>query len=160
MYFRNYGLPKMWLDNCLKSPVSEGPSRSNTINEPKHLLKSERHQNNHIYWSQWIQSRPEKSLLVICKILRLGVNTFTDYEKFYVLNRDNLLRPNSCELWNILKKKMTLIPDVFPKFRTPIDAVRWLSKKCYFGGSLDKQHPKRLKTLLKSGRQPDSLNSS
>ena len=35
MYFRNYGLPKTWLDQCLKSPVSEHPSKSNMLNAPK-----------------------------------------------------------------------------------------------------------------------------
>ena len=36
MYFRNYGLPKTWLDKCLKSPVSEYPTKSNMVNAPKH----------------------------------------------------------------------------------------------------------------------------
>ena len=36
MYFRNYGLPKTWLDQCLKCPVSEDPSKSNMVNAPKH----------------------------------------------------------------------------------------------------------------------------
>ena len=36
MYFRNYGLPKIWLDQCLKSPVSEDPTKSNMVNAPKH----------------------------------------------------------------------------------------------------------------------------
>ena len=36
MYFGNYGLPKTWLDQCLKSPVSEYPSKSNMVNAPKH----------------------------------------------------------------------------------------------------------------------------
>ena len=35
MYFRNYGLPKTWLDQSLKSPVSEDPTKSNMINAPK-----------------------------------------------------------------------------------------------------------------------------
>ena len=35
MYFRNYGLPKTWLDQCLKSPVSEDPTKSNMVNTPK-----------------------------------------------------------------------------------------------------------------------------
>ena len=37
MYFRNYGLPKTWLDQCLKSPVSEDPTKSNMVNAPKHF---------------------------------------------------------------------------------------------------------------------------
>ena len=36
MDFRNYGLQKTWLDNCLKSPVSEDPSTINMVNVPKH----------------------------------------------------------------------------------------------------------------------------
>ena len=36
MYFRNYGLPKTWLDQSLKSPVSEHPSKSNMLSAPKH----------------------------------------------------------------------------------------------------------------------------
>ena len=36
MHFRNYGLPKTWLDQCVKSPVSEDPSKSNMVNAPKH----------------------------------------------------------------------------------------------------------------------------
>ena len=38
MYFRNYGPRKPLLDKCLKSPVSEGPSKSNMLNQPKHCL--------------------------------------------------------------------------------------------------------------------------
>ena len=36
MYFRNCGLKKPWLDKCLKSPVSEDPSKSNMVNGPKY----------------------------------------------------------------------------------------------------------------------------
>ena len=36
MYFRNYGLGKIWLGNCVKSPISDSPSRSNKINGRKH----------------------------------------------------------------------------------------------------------------------------
>ena len=36
MYFRNYVLPKTWLDQCLKSPVSDDPSKSNIVNALKH----------------------------------------------------------------------------------------------------------------------------
>ena len=40
MYFRNYGLPKTLLDQCLKSPVSEDPTKSNMVNAPKHISTS------------------------------------------------------------------------------------------------------------------------
>ena len=36
MYFRNYGLPKTLLDQCLKSPVSEDPTKSYMVNITKH----------------------------------------------------------------------------------------------------------------------------
>ena len=36
MYFRNYRLPKTWLDQCLKSPLSEDPKKSKIVNAPKH----------------------------------------------------------------------------------------------------------------------------
>ena len=36
MYFRNYGLLKTWLDQCLKSPVSDDLSENNMVNVPKH----------------------------------------------------------------------------------------------------------------------------
>ena len=36
MCFRNYGLPQTWLDQCLKSTVSEHPTKSNMVNAPKH----------------------------------------------------------------------------------------------------------------------------
>ena len=36
MSFQNYGLPKTWLDQRLKIPVSEYLSKSNMVNSPKH----------------------------------------------------------------------------------------------------------------------------
>ena len=36
MYFLNYGLPKRWLDQCLKSLFSEYPSKSNMVKATKH----------------------------------------------------------------------------------------------------------------------------
>ena len=36
MYLGNYRLKKTWLDQCLKSPVSEYPSKRNMANAPKH----------------------------------------------------------------------------------------------------------------------------
>ena len=36
MYFSTWGLRKTCLDKCLKSPLSEVPSTSNMVNEPKH----------------------------------------------------------------------------------------------------------------------------
>ena len=53
---------------------------------------------------------------------------------------------------NILKK-MTLIADVFPKLPTTKNAVRSMCKKSSFIGLFEKQHGKRVQTVLKSERQ-------
>ena len=36
MYFQNYVLRKRWFDKCVKTPVSEDPSKSSIVNGPKH----------------------------------------------------------------------------------------------------------------------------
>ena len=51
---------------------------------------------------------------------------------------------------NIFKKKMTLIADVFSKFRTPKNMVTSMFKKSRIKGSFGKQPGKRAQTLLKS----------
>ena len=87
----------------------------------------------------------KKSLLVICKILRVFVNTLTADDKYSVLNRDNLLQDvqmqlsqkrktfsprfflhfrNLDSISNIFEKKMTLIADVFLNLRTAKNVVR------------------------------------
>ena len=43
---------------------------------------------------------------------------------------------------------MTLLADLFPKLRTPENGVRYMSKKSRFKGPFDKQHGKRVQTLL------------
>ena len=54
---------------------------------------------------------------------------------------------------NILKKKMTLLADVFPKLETPKNLVRPMSKEGIFRGPFEKQHGKRAQPLLKSEQQ-------
>ena len=87
----------------------------------------------------------KKFLLVICKILRVFVNTLTADGKYSVLNRDNLLQDvqmqlsqkrktfsprfflhfrNLDSISNIFEKKMTLIADVFLNLRTAKNVVR------------------------------------
>ena len=50
---------------------------------------------------------------------------------------------------NILKKKMTLVAEVFPKLRSPKNKVNSMSIKSSFMGSFLKQHGKRSQILLK-----------
>ena len=52
-------------------------------------------------------------------------------------------------LEHIRKEKLSLIPDVFPKLRTPKNLVRSMPKKSSFKGSFKKQHGKCAETLLK-----------
>ena len=61
MYFRNYGLPKTWLDQCLKSPVSEDPTKSNMVNAPKHFSNL-RHTSFTIFINHWEVTCLTKSL--------------------------------------------------------------------------------------------------
>ena len=92
-----------------------------------------------------MQFSGKKFLLVICKILRVFVNTLTADDKYSVLNRDNLLQDvqmqlsqkrktfspsfflhfrNLDSISNIFEKKMTLIADVFLNLRTAKNVVR------------------------------------
>ena len=48
---------------------------------------------------------------------------------------------------------MTLIADVFPKLRTLENVVRYMSKKSRSKGPFDRQHGKRVQTLLQSEQQ-------
>ena len=48
---------------------------------------------------------------------------------------------------------MTLIADLFPKSRTPKKVVRYMSKTSRFKGPFERQHGKRVQTLLHSERQ-------
>ena len=48
---------------------------------------------------------------------------------------------------------MTFIADLFPKLRTAKNVVRYLSKKTCFKGPFDRQHRKRVQSLLQSEPQ-------
>ena len=48
---------------------------------------------------------------------------------------------------------MTLIADLFPKLRTPKNVVRYMSKKSRFKVPFNRQHGKRIQTLLLSEPQ-------
>ena len=60
---------------------------------------------------------------------------------------------NRYEILSISEKKMTFIADLFAKLRTPKNVVRYLSKKSRFKGLFDRQHGKRVQTLLRSESQ-------
>ena len=48
---------------------------------------------------------------------------------------------------------MTLRADLFRKLRTPKNVVRYMSKKSGFKKPFDRQHGKRVQTLLRSEPQ-------
>ena len=54
----------------------------------------------------------KKSLLVVCKNLRLFVNTFTAYENYYVLNTEYLMHP----IHMILSQKQKTFSEFFSRF--------------------------------------------
>ena len=62
------------------------------------LLKSQRQHLYYIYLSMVRQLSWKKSLLVICKILRLFVNTLSIYDKYSVPNKDNSTQPIQMQL--------------------------------------------------------------
>ena len=67
------------------------------------LFKLERQNLYHIYWSTRRQFSCKKSLLVICKSLRLFVNTMSAVEKCSLPNTDNLMQPIHMQLSQKLK---------------------------------------------------------
>ena len=134
------------------------------------LLKSEGQHLFHIYWSLWNQLSWKKSLLVICKILGLFLNTLSADDKYSFLNRDNLRQSIEMQLskkqktffqffYTILKsrmkfehfeKKMTLIAGFFWKLQTARNVVRRMSKRSRFRISLHKKHGKWSQKQMKS----------
>ena len=66
----------------------------------KTLFKSKRQHLYHIYSPLQRQLSLEKFLLVISKILRLFVNTFTTDDKYSLLNKDNLIKPIQTQLYH------------------------------------------------------------
>ena len=93
MYFPYYGLSKMWLDNCIKSPVSKNFSTVNLLKCPKDL--GNMHHSTFIILSHYSQEyRGRKmSLLVISEILGLFVNTLAADDKYSLRKSENLPQP-------------------------------------------------------------------
>ena len=89
-------------------------------------------------------------------------------DKYSPPNRDNLTQPIPTHLshkqkafsefflpfskftlnFEHLQKKTTFIADLFPKLRTPKNLVGYISKKFRFKGPFDREHGKRVQTLV------------
>ena len=67
------------------------------------LFEFERQQLHHIYWSTRRQFTCKKSLLLICKSLRLFVNTRIAVDKCSLHNRGNLMKPIQMQFSQKLK---------------------------------------------------------
>ena len=79
---------------CLsKKSRFRGPFETQHGKRAQTLLQYEREHLHQIYWSLWRHLSREKSLLVICTILRLSVNTLTAHDKYSPVDRDNLMQP-------------------------------------------------------------------
>ena len=143
MYFGNYGLRKTCLDKCLKSPVLEDLWRDNMVNGPKQWFNL--NGSSFTIFTDYCEGGSwKKSLIVICKVLRLFIKRPTTNDKFSLLNRDNLMQPiemdlsqeqetfsqllcaffRSTSIFKDFQKKMTLIAYVSSNLRTPKDVVR------------------------------------
>ena len=141
---------------------------------PQTLLKFEGQPLYHIFWSLGSQLSYKKSLLGISNISKLFPNPLTADGKYFLLDRDNVTQRIQMEFsqkqkpWSqffssffksslnlqYFKKKITLIPDVFPKLWTPKNMVRSMRKKSCFRESVKKQHAKCPQTLFKFEGHP------
>ena len=61
MYFGNYGLPKTWIDQCLKSLFPKDPSKSNLVCVRKHCSNL-KESTFTIFIDNWEFNCPTKSL--------------------------------------------------------------------------------------------------
>ena len=73
------------------------------------LFKFVRQHLHHIYWSTGRQFSCKKCVLVICKSLRLFVNTMTAVDKCSLPSRDNLMTPIHMQLSQKLKNICSFI---------------------------------------------------
>ena len=89
LYIWTYGLQKTWLDKFLKSPVSEDPSTSNTVNGPKQFSNL-----NETSFTIFIDlceyNWGLKFLWLISKIIGLFLDALSADNKYSLLIRENL----------------------------------------------------------------------
>ena len=67
----------------------------------------------------------KKSLLLICKILRLFVNTLSAVDKYSVPNRDNLTQPIQMQL----SQKQKIFSELFFRFLKSLLNFKHMPKK-------------------------------
>ena len=107
----------------------------------------------------------EKSLLVICKILRLFANTLTVDDKDSLINRDTLKQPIQMQLSQKQENIFSIfccIFEIYAKFST-FSRKRWLNEPMYFqhfglqNTLLDKYLKSRLSQIHSKGNMGSAL---
>ena len=113
--------PKLWTRKNIVRLMAKFrrftvPFNKQDVKEAHSLFKSER---RHLCHTDWLLTRLlslKKCLLVIWKILRIFLNTFTADDKYSVLNRDSLTQPIQSKY---LKK------NPFSRFFSKVLKCRW-----------------------------------
>ena len=143
MYFWIYLIPKMLLDRCLKSTISEDPSTSNMVKSPKHCwnfndstftIFIDHCEGNSVgkSLSEWYAKSYDCFLtywLPRTNILFLIETIFCNIFRCNYLRNNRVFR-NFFAIWKStfnfkhFQKNMTLIDDVFFKLQTPKKVVR------------------------------------
>ena len=107
------------------------------------LLKCQGQLLYHIYWSLLRQLSCKKSLLVICKISRLFINTLSVDGKYSVFNRENLTQPVQMQL----SRKEKTFSSFFSAFlKSSLNFERFLKK--------DDSHCWGISKITESEKQP------
>ena len=127
MYFWTYWLWKTWLDKRLKSIVLEDPLTSNMVNGRKHCWNL----NDSTFTIFIDPCRLKKSLILICKIFELFVNTLSAHYKHSVLSKGNFLQHYQMQL----SQKQKILPQfvfafskcrfIFEHFQKKYDPYSW-----------------------------------
>ena len=124
MYFRNYELQKTWLDQCLKSPVSEDPTKSNTVNAPKHCsnLKDTSLPYLLITGKSIVLQNVSRSHI---QNLKMFPNILCANGKYSLLARDNLMQ----RIQMLLSRKQKTFSEFFSSFLKSSLNLKQIQKK-------------------------------
>ena len=90
--------PKNMVTSMSKKSCFNGSFEKQHGKGAQTLLKGQRQLLYDIYWSLWRQLSYKKSLLVICKISRLFINTLSADGNNSLFNRDKLMQPIEMQL--------------------------------------------------------------
>ena len=165
-----FNATKYVVGHISKKPNCRTPFNSQHVNGSQISVKSASHYFYLNSPSLWAKLILKISLLVICEILGVFVNTLTADDKYNLGNCANLQLPITVQLSKKLKafsqffvpylefistfkhfeQKTSVIVNIFPQLPIVKDLVRAFSKKRCFRTPFDSQHVKESRTLLKS----------